>query len=36
MDNTDIPMGPDGWHYSGDDDLKLGKRFGKYVKEFLL
>lgn len=36
MDNTDIPIGPDGWHYSGNDDLKLGKRFGKYVKEFLL
>ena len=36
MDNTDIPIGEDGWHYSGNEDLKLGKRFGKYIKEFLL
>lgn len=36
VDNTDIPIGDDGWHYNGNEDLKLGKRFGKYIKEFLL
>lgn len=36
MDNTDLPVGPDGWHYSGNDDLKLGRRFGKYIKKYFL
>ena len=36
VDNTDIPIGDDGWHYNGNEDLRLGKRFGKYIKEFLL
>lgn len=36
VDNTDIPIGKDGWHYNGNEDLVLGKRFGKYIKEYLL
>ena len=36
VDNTDIPVGEDGWHYNGNEDLKLGKRFGQYIKDFLL
>ena len=36
MDNTDLPVGPDGWHYSGNEDWTLGRRFGAYIKEFLL
>ena len=35
VDNTDIPIGRDGWHYEGNEDLELGKRFGKYIKEYL-
>jgi len=34
VDNTDIPIGKDGWHYNGNEDLILGKRFGKHIKEF--
>ncbi len=36
IDNTDLPIGDDGWHYNGNEDFQLGKRFGKAIKEFLL
>lgn len=36
LDNTDLPLGEDGWHYRGKEDLILGKRFGQHAKDFML
>ena len=35
LSTKDIPIGRDGFHFDGNEDFALGKRFGEYILKYL-